>query len=462
MSPSRAEGGPLLSGALALRSRVLDAWRSISGRSSPALTVVVSPHEVSISSVDGKSVAITASVQSASEADPQGCLLEALGKALAASNCRPGRVKLVLSDHWLRPVLIPLPSGRLNDSETELLAAHRYKQIYGEQGTSWSLRWIANDDGSLVIAAWPDALLDGLCKAIDAWSGELISAVPRSLDSIRAAGIGRTEAWIIVSDAMHATVVRFKQGALCYWRCHPLDGASADGDSERVCGQLQQAAARAGDGCLDFVILGPVKPGDWSETLRRRLGADGWAGMAVDQVLGAPVRVPRLDFSRPQGYETRSRHRAYAAVALIIGVELGVLAWTTQTTATERVQLEDERGRLTRRLRSTAEPLLPKELTVNVQAANAMVGKLSVPWEELLSTLESVRGERIVIDSLRPDLAGRKVEIAATAAAFEDIAEFVNRINATEALHQAVLVSEASGREPGIRFAVTASWAEAK
>jgi predicted dinucleotide-binding enzyme len=89
-----------------------------------------------------------------------------------------------------------------------------------------------------------------------------------------------------------------------------------------------------------------------------------------------------------------------------------------------------------------------------------MVARLSVPWEALLATLESVRGDKIIVESLRPDLAGRKVEITAQAPGFGEVAGFVERLNASKTLRQAVLVSEATTRDSSIRFVVTATWSE--
>ena len=99
-------------------------------------------------------------------------------------------------------------------------------------------------------------------------------------------------------------------------------------------------------------------------------------------------------------------------------------------------------------------------MSTAAEAALADAGLERREVDGLLAELESVRGDKIVVESLRPDPVGRKVEITATAPAFGDITEFIDWVNASKALHQAFLVSETAAREPGIRFVATATWRE--
>ncbi len=388
-------------------------------------------------------------------------VVTAFRQLLFAERISPGRVKLVASDHWLRPLAFTLPAGHLSDPEIDALVAYRYRQIYGAQMQGWVWRWARQSQGPLVAMAWPAALLAGLRSAIAEWGGTLASARPESLHALQQARAGRRDAWVVMAEQGHASVVRVGGGAWQYWRCRSLRPAPAVGEAASVCDLLQRSNARLGDDCREIVIVESGACGAWPREVVRRLTAEGWTTRTAEGA-GTGYSPPPLDFVHsPEGAAT-ARKALFAAVALLLGIELGTLAWALQSMAAEQAQLEDERGRLIKRLRPGSDPPLSKELGVRVRAVRDMVAGLSIPWEALLTSLETLKGDKIVVESLRPDPAERKVEITATAPAFADISEFLDRLNASQELHRAVLVSETAGREPGIRFVATAIWRAAE
>jgi hypothetical protein len=444
----------------ALRLRLAEFARRIQGWLRPPLTVRVSPTEISLEQGDRKWQSAVAIVPGASPGDQMDALVASFREQLFAAAIPPGRVKLVVSDHWLRPMVFPLPATQLSDVEIELLVTHRYRQVYGSQMQGWIWRWVSQLNGPLVGMAWPESLLGGLRETVADWGGTLASALPESLDAVERARTNRSDTWVVVAGPQQATVVRVGAGAWQHWRCQNLAPGLASAAAENICNLMQQTSARIGDGCRDIVIVESGTSGVWAGELDRRLMAADWKTCKAAEGTGAAIRLPRLDFAHSPGRATRIRHALFAVTALLLGLELGMVAWSMQTMETERAQLEDERGRLQKRLRPAAEPPLSKEMAVRVQAAQGMVARLSVPWEALLATLESVRGDKIIVESLRPDLAGRKVEITAQAPGFGEVAGFVERLNASKTLRQAVLVSEATTRDSSIRFVVTATWSE--
>ncbi len=392
--------------------------------------------------------------------DP-GAVIAGLTELLASDTLAPGRVRLVLSDHWLRPLVMELPAARLSDAEVEVLVAHRYRQTYGGQMQGWTWCWVRQPAGPLLAMAWPEALLGSVGDAVAKRGGTLTSAVPQSIDAVRRIVSGNTDTWVLVAEPRHATIVRVAAGGWLHWRVHALEPGSA-ASTAGVCELLERTVARLGDDCRDLLIIEAGACGAWPTEMAHGLAAEGWR--TREAVAGAASRqlAPHLDFADGPGHATRVRHRLFAVAALVLGIELGGLAWAWQSMEAERAQLEDSRGRLLKHLHPAADPALPKEMAMRVDAVRSMVARLSIPWESLLAALESVRGEKIVVESLRPDLSTRKVEITATAPAFGDIAEFIGRVNASKVLQQAYLVSETTAREPGIRFVVTATWSDAK
>jgi hypothetical protein len=443
------------------RNRLAASGRRIRGWFRQPLTVRVSPQGIFLEQAGKSWRGRAATNRVALSVEDAGALGVELSELLATEGISPGRVKLVLSDHWLRPLVLELPSAGLSDAEIEVLVSYRYRQTYGGQMQDWAWRWVRQQGGPLVAMAWPESLLAGLRDAIGNWGGTLASAVPESLDAMQRADPGSADAWMLVAEARHATIIRVGVGVWRQWRGHILGPASAT-VAGSVGELLQRAVARSGDNCRDLVIIEAGACGAWPTEMAQGLAVAGWKTRqtASDAATGSPV--PRMDFAHGSGHATQVRHRVFALVALVLGIELGGLGWALQTMEAERAQLEDSRGRLLKHLRPASEPVLSKEMTARADAVRSTVARLSIPWESLLAALESVRGDKVVVESLRPDLATHKVDITATAPTFGDIAEFIDRVNASKVLQQAYLVSETTGREPGIRFVVTATWSKAK
>lgn len=441
-----------------LRMRLGEFGRRVQGALRPPLTARVSPAGIFLEqngrTWEGQVVTVAA------PSEETAALVAAFRELLSAAGISPGRVKVVVSDHWLRPMVLTLPAARLSDAEIDVLVAYRYRQIYGGQMQGWVWRRARQQDGPLVAMAWPESLLAGLRGAIADWGGTLASALPESLHALRQARPGRGDTWVVVAEPQHATAVRIVAGAWQHWRSQNLGSAPAIAAAESIRDLMQRTATRLEDGCRELVIIETGTCGAWPREAAQRLTAEGWTTHTAATGAATGTTPSPLDFAHAPGRATRTWNMLFAAAALLLGIELGTLAWTWQTMEAERAQLEDERGRLVKRLRPAAEPPLSKEMAVRVQGVRDMVASLSIPWEGLLASLESVRGDKIIVESLRPDLVGRKVEITATAPTFGDITEFINRLNASKALHQAFLVSETAAREPGIRFVATATWRE--
>jgi hypothetical protein len=441
-----------------LRMWLGESGRRLRGALRPPLTARVGPAGIFLEQGGGKWQGEAAA--GASPGEEIAAVVTAFRQLLFAQRISPGRVNLIASDHWLRPLLFALPPGHLSDPEIDALVAYRYRQIYGGQMQGWVWRWARQAQGPLVAMAWPTALLGGLRAAIAEWGGTLASARPESLHALQLARAGRDDAWIVVAQQRHATVVRVTRDTWQYWRCRSLDPAPAAGEAASVCDLVQRSSARLGDDCREIAIVESGACGAWPREVVRRLTAEGWTTHdAPGTATGHPP--PPLDFAHTREGAATARNALFAAVALLLGIELGTLAWALQSMAAEQAQLEDERGRLIKRLRP-GDPPLSKELGVRVRAVREMVARLSIPWEALLTSLETLKGDKIVVESLRPDPADRKVEISGTAPAFGDIREFLDRLNASQELHRAVLVSETEGREPGIRFVATATWRAAE
>ena len=173
-------------------------------------------------------------------------------------------------------------------------------------------------------------------------------------------------------------------------------------------------------------------------------------------------RVPRLDFAHSAADSRRRRRIVLAVLGMLLGLELGLLAWQSQDVEAVRSQLIDEQLGLQKRLKKTTGTVISKELSSRLAAAQGMVSSLSIPWEGLLSALETAHQGKVIIESIRPEVSGHRVEIGAQAANFAEIPAFIARLSATRVLQQVVLLSETPIAESqgSIRFILAAVWVE--
>ena len=175
-------------------------------------------------------------------------------------------------------------------------------------------------------------------------------------------------------------------------------------------------------------------------------------------------RYPAIDFARDRGSRRRWHGRLWIIVAILVGVELGALAWRLQSLDAERTALGEQQQRL--RVRRDAPPPPPgKELIQQLTGVRSMLGSLSIPWEDLLSAIEAAKGERIVIESVRPDAKGETLEITLTTGDFGELRAFVGRLGENDFLQAVTLVSESvdlaaasAGASGTLRATLSARW----
>lgn len=174
--------------------------------------------------------------------------------------------------------------------------------------------------------------------------------------------------------------------------------------------------------------------------------------------------VPNMDFAFSAVETKKNWFFVFAALSLILSIELGYAAWQFQNFEEEHIRLESDMVRLQQQLTQPAEIHISKEINTQLAAAHDMVANLSIPWENLLSALENAHGENVIIELIHPDVDGHRIEIGVQANGFSEISEFIKRLSATEILEHVVLISEVSGIDAkgSSRFVISASWVERK
>jgi Tfp pilus assembly protein PilN len=97
--------------------------------------------------------------------------------------------------------------------------------------------------------------------------------------------------------------------------------------------------------------------------------------------------------------------------------------------------------------------------------ARETIERLSTPWNELFTALESVRGERVALLSIEPDSRAGTVAIAAEARSYAQALDYVSQLRRGTRLTNVNLVKHEmrpDGAQKTVAFFVSASWKEAR
>lgn len=195
-----------------------------------------------------------------------------LGLLAEPSVARLGRLHLVASDRWLRPLVFPVGEEQLSDEDIEALVEHQYRQLFGKLMAGWAWRWDRQGNGQVVAMAWPDQLVDLLRAKLAEQGIRLVSALPLSLHAMKAVQRPADPAWFVVAEAGCATFVRLEKDGWRHWRVYALPEMTA----ERVMLQFMRMVAQLEDGCRSVWVLEADSACPWAKQLRTDLAGAGW------------------------------------------------------------------------------------------------------------------------------------------------------------------------------------------
>ena len=147
-------------------------------------------------------------------------------------------------------------------------------------------------------------------------------------------------------------------------------------------------------------------------------------------------RAPlQLDFVAP-------RRRARLAGIVVLAGALGIagqLVWQYRATQEKLQQLEASQSLL-----GAPRPALtvPRErLDVEMKSAQATVRQLSLPWPQLIDSLERAAMKGVAVLHVQPDAQSRLLRVTANAQREELMLEYLRRLGATGSFADVHLVS---------------------
>ena len=133
-------------------------------------------------------------------------VLPTLQEALNKTNAQNAEATLILSNHFVRYLLLPWSDVSLTNAEKAALLQDRFQEVYGEVSATWELRLNAGSFGSPSLASGVDQnLLAQLKTTFDSSVLRLNSIQPYLMSSVNDArrNFGKDSAWfVIVEDGM--------------------------------------------------------------------------------------------------------------------------------------------------------------------------------------------------------------------------------------------------------------------
>ena len=186
----------------------------------------------------------------------------------SGTHSRP--VRLMVSDCWARPLVLPLAGQKFSDAEIDVALQSQYRRVYGDLMTGWEWCW-ALHCGHLLAAAWPQAGLRALREGLLLRNSVLAAAKPMAINIAAKALDAPASQWLAIVEAQSVSLVR-QQGLVWKdWCVVPLDaGMSACWPT-----QLVRESLRRGDDCKLVTVVD--LSGSASAAVARQMLADaGW------------------------------------------------------------------------------------------------------------------------------------------------------------------------------------------
>ena len=141
--------------------------------------------------------------------------------------------------------------------------------------------------------------------------------------------------------------------------------------------------------------------------------------------------------------------RVLLALAACVALDAGLSYHAARNT------LLENQARLTKR---TTGPSAPKTTPQEVAAVRETVQRLSLPWDELFTALESAASEKVALTVIEPDVAKGTVTISGDGKDYLAALSYVSNLSRTEGLERVQLVRHEQKDNGPVSFAVSAAW----
>lgn len=381
---------------------------------------------------------------------------DALRALLQGVALKRAQVEVTLSSQLVRYALVPDADVLRNDAERQAAAAHALSQTYGELARGWQ---VAADRGGAfgnMLAAGLDPELRASIEAVLREAGAAsVSVQPALARAVNASAREWKKAtgWLAVVEPRRIVLLALASGSVVALRSQRVRARLAEElevmlQQGRVLDGLPAEAADVivcGEGFTGQDVPARFVPVDWTAPGQARFGAD-------------PLQ---LEFAQ----QARRLSTPELAALAVGGMLLAAAAWQYGDIAGERAALRSTLADADRFSRRQVAPALDtsraegRALAADVARANAVAARLNVPWDTLFTDLELAAGDGIVLVGFEPEGGMRRLRISGEARNFEDLTQYLRRLEGTPAL-QNVFLTAHEQRDRGLTFTLTADWVQ--
>lgn len=130
-------------------------------------------------------------------------VLALLQKSMQGDDVKKAYATVILSNHFVRFLVLPWNEAWLSDAEKMALVQHRFAEVYGENGEHWDYRLSEGTFGAPSIAsAIPHELLSQLKTIFNASVLRLVSVQPYLMTAFNACRteLARDDGWFVLAE----------------------------------------------------------------------------------------------------------------------------------------------------------------------------------------------------------------------------------------------------------------------
>ena len=158
------------------------------------------------------------------------------------------------------------------------------------------------------------------------------------------------------------------------------------------------------------------------------------------------MQALQIDF-RATGRHSPWIGRVMLAAAALVALDAGASYYLARNT------LLENQARLAQRTPARAPKVSPQE----VAAVRETVQRLTLPWDDLFSAIESVASDKVALAAIEPDPRNGTVTISGDSKDYLAALSYVLNLSHSEGLARVQLVRHEQKNE-GVSFAVSAAW----
>jgi len=396
---------------------------------------------------------------------PWQAALEALDAILAEPEWQAPDMDVVLSNRFVRYAVVPFNDQLKKYAEQEAFAKHVLNQSHGAAAGQWALRIQKAKAGvPALVGAVDQALVDalgGLCRA----HGTKLHTITPYLTAVfnRSRGVfGEGQAWLVVAEAGYSLFALIDKGnfsAINGVFHSTMQELPALLDRENLVSGLSEPCRKVYWHSVSDEARPEYREGGYELNRLDTPSADEMPGgdLAADTG-GAGRGGTRLDYGRPANQPRQAAGWMLLAAGIVLLLEMSI-SYGRLHSERRKIEQEMRAAGVTLDLSSasTGHRYTEKDAT----AVRDMISRLSAPWEELFSNVESIKNKKVAILSLDPDIQTGQLTIAGEAKDYAALLTFVAQLRNKKAFADVFLqrheVKQDDPQHP-IAFAVSMRW----